>query len=209
MKRILDKLKNYFFVNKNLFLFLSTLLIIGIVAGSVFSITINKADSELVTNYLKNYLNSIKANEINLLDSFISTSISDIGLVLFLWLLGFSVIGIPIIFMLFFYKCFVFGFTIGSILINYKAKGILLSVIYMIPHHVIKLIIIMMLIIYAYIISTKIIKAILKRTEISFRSITYTYLTLLAIVVSITTVLSLYSSFLVPKLIKLIIPILN
>lgn len=209
MKRILDKLKNYFVVNKNLFLFLSILLIIGIIAGSVFSITINKTDSELVTNYLKNYLNSIKSNEINLLDSFISTSVSDIGLVLFIWLLGFSVIGIPIIFILFFYKSFVFGFTIGSILINYKAKGILLSIIYMIPHHAIKLLIIMMLIIYAYIISVKIIKAILKRTEISFKSVTYKYLKLLGIVIAITTILSLYSSFIVPKLIKLIIPILN
>lgn len=209
MKKLLDKFKKYFIVNKKLFLFLSILFIIGIIAGSVFSLTINETDSSLVTNYLKNYLNSISNNEINLLDSCISTILSDVILISAIWLLGFSVIGIPIIFILFFYKSFVFGFTIGSILINYKVKGILLSIIYMIPHHIIKILLLMILVIYAYSISIKILNAILKKKEISFSKITTTYLILLGIILSISLFLSLYSSFIVPKLIKLLIPILK
>lgn len=209
MKKILDKFKNYFVVNKKLFLFLSILFVIGLIAGSVFSLTINETDSSLVTNYLKNYLNSITNNEINLLDSFISTISSDILLIVAVWLLGFSVIGIPIILILFFYKSFVFGFTIGSILINYKVKGILLSIIYMIPHHIIKILLLMILVIYAYSISIKILNAILKKKEISFSRVTTTYLILLGIILSISLFLSLYSSFVVPKLIKLLIPILK
>lgn len=207
MKKILDKLKAYFKVNKKMFLFLSILLIIGIAAGSIFSITINDSDTELVSNYLKNYISSISNNEINLLDSFVSTSISDLLIIIIIWLLGFSVIGIPIIFIIFFYKSFIFGFTIGSILINYKIKGIILSIIYMIPHHILNLILLMTFIIYAYIISSKILKAILKRDKIDFGPITHTYAVALGITSIISLILTTYGSFVVPNIIKLCLPL--
>lgn len=203
MKKILDKFKAYFKIKKKLFLFLSILLVIGIVAGSIFSITLNDTDTELVNSYLENYINSISNNEINLLDSFVSTSISDLLIIIIIWLLGFSVIGIPIIFIILFYKSFIFGFTIGSILINYKIKGIILSIIYMIPHHIINLLLLMTLITYAYIISSKILKAILKRDKIDFATITHTYAIALGITSITSLILASYGSFAVPNIIKL------
>ena len=204
----MDKFKEYFKVNKRLFLFLSILLIIGITAGSIFSVILKEEDLRLVTEYLTNYLNSIDKMEINTTTSFVSSFLSQLIIIVIIWILGFSIIGIPVIFLMFFYKCFVFGFTIGSIILNYKAKGILLSFIYMIPHHIIKLILMMILIIYAYQLSIKLLKAVLKKGEITFKNITSNYLIVFIITVSFELLLSLYGSYIVPKLIKLIIPML-
>ncbi|HPF83609.1 MAG TPA: stage II sporulation protein M [Bacilli bacterium] len=209
MKKLMDKFKKYFIVNKKIFFFLSILLIIGIISGTIFSIVITDTDSKSVTDYLANYLDSIKNNSINLFDSFFSSSLSSIMISIIIFLLGLSVIGIPIIFIIFFYKSFIFGFTIGSILINYKVKGILLSIIYMLPHHVINILVLIVFIIYAYIISLSLVKAFFKREEINFKAITYKYLIMFIIVIGINILLSLYGSIIVPKLIKLILPILN
>lgn len=209
MKKLMDKFKAYFKVNKRLFLFLSILLVIGIVAGSIFSVILKEEDSILVKEYLINYLNSISKSEINLNDSFVSSVLSQLLITVIIWLLGFSIIGIPIIFLLYFYKSFIFGFTVGSILINFKTKGILLSIIYMIPHHIIKLIIMMVLIIYAYQISIKLLRAILKKGEINFKNITSIYFYLLIINIGLDLILNAYSSYLVPKIIKLLLPMIS
>ena len=156
-----------------------------------------------------NYLNTISKSEINLNDSFVSSILSQLLITVIIWLLGFSIIGIPIIFLLYFYKSFIFGFTVGSILINFKTKGILLSIIYMIPHHIIKLIIMMVLIIYAYQISIKLLRAILRKGEINFKNITSIYFYLLIINIGLDLILNAYSSYLVPKIIKLLLPMIS
>ena len=208
MKKILDKLKSYLRVNNKLFLFLSILLVIGIIAGSIFSVTITDNDTELVNNYLINYLTSIKNGELLFLDSFVSTVLSNLIVVILIWIFGISIIGIPVIFLIFFYKSFILGFTIGSILLNYKIKGILFSIIYVFPHHIINLLMLMIFIVYAYVVSLKIINAVFKRTEVNFKPITYKYLSILGIVLITILLTSFYSSFIVPRLLKLIIPIM-
>lgn len=208
LKKILDNFKQYFKVNRRLFLFLSVIIVIGIIAGSIFSIILKEEDLKLVTDYLMNYVDSINKMNINLTDGFISNLLSQLLIILIIWILGFSIIGIPIIFFLFFYKCFIFGFTVGSIIINYKVKGILLSVIYMFPHHIINLLILMVLIIYSYQLSLKILQAVLKKREISFKNITSNYFIVLMINISIELILSLYGAYIVPKLVKMIVPML-
>jgi stage II sporulation protein M len=120
-----------------------------------------------------------------------------------------SVIGLPVIIFLFFYKSFVIGFAISSILMKYKVKGLLLSIIYIFPHHIINILLLMILISYAFLISIGIINAVVKRKEISFKDITYKYLVILGFISFILIFLSLYEAFIVPKLIKLIIPLLT
>ena len=60
MKQKMQHFKQYFIVSKKMYLFLFTLFIIAIIAGSVFSITLNEVDNDLVTTYLNNYLNLVK-----------------------------------------------------------------------------------------------------------------------------------------------------
>ena len=209
MKKKMDKLKEYLKMNKKVFVFLFILFIIGLAAGSIFRVTLNDNDTSLVNTYLDNYINSIKDNTIVFKDTFLNSISSNLLITVLIWLLGISVIGLPIIIFLFFYKSFVIGFAISSVLMKYKVKGLLLSIIYIFPHHIINILLLMVLISYAFLISIGIINAVIKRKEISFKDITYKYLIILGLISSVLIFLSLYEAFIVPRLIKLIIPLLT
>ena len=202
----MNKLRNitrYVQENKKLFMFLVILVLIAITAGSIFSVTLTNNDSELVKNYLGNYLSSINNKEIIMLDSFISSLTSNSLLVLFIFILGLSFIGIPIILIVFFYKSFIFGFTLGSILINYKVKGIILSIIYMFPHQLLDIFILILFTIISFKTSKKILKAIIKKEALNYSFITK-YLKITLIVMLSYIFISLYSSFIVPTILKYI-----
>ncbi len=209
MKKKMDKLKEYLKMNKKIFIFLLVLFIVALVAGSIFSVTLNDSDTALVNTYLENYINSINDNTIIFKDTLINSISSNLIITVIIWLLGISVIGLPIIIFLFFYKCFVIGFAISSILMKYKVKGLLLSIFYIFPHHIINILLTMVLISYAFIISIKIINAVIKRKEISFKDITYKYLVILGLTCLVLIFSSLYEAFIVPKLIKLIMPLIS
>lgn len=205
MKQKMQHFKQYFIVSKKMYLFLFILFIIAIIAGSVFSITLNEVDNDLVTTYLNNYLNLVKEKNIVFKESFLNFILSNSITNLIIWLLGFSVIGIPIIIFLFFYKCFIIGFAISSIILRYKAKGILLGLFYVFPHHIISILLLMILSIYALSVSINIIKAILKRKEISFKEITNRYIVILLITFISTLLLGIYESYILPKILFMII----
>ena len=205
MKQKMQHFKQYFIVSKKMYLFLFILFIIAIIAGSVFSITLNEVDNDLVTTYLNNYLNLVKEKNIVFKENFLNFILSNSITNLIIWLLGFSVIGIPIIIFLFFYKCFIIGFAISSIILRYKAKGILLGLLYVFPHHIISILLLMLLSIYALSVSINIIKAILKRKEISFKEITNRYIVILLITFISTLLLGIYESYILPKILFMII----
>ena len=205
MKQKMQHFKQYFIVSKKMYLFLFILFIIAIIAGSVFSITLNEVDNDLVTTYLNNYLNLVKEKNIVFKENFLNFILSNSITNLIIWLLGFSVIGIPIIIFLFFYKCFIIGFAISSIILRYKAKGILLGLLYVFPHHIISILLLMLLSIYALSVSINIIKAILKRKEISFKEITNRYIVILLIIFISTLLLGIYESCILPKILFMII----
>ena len=209
MKQKWDKFKKYLAINKKLFVFLTILFVIALISGSVFSIVLNEKDNALVTDYLNNYINSIDQNTIVFKETLFNSLTSNILLNIIIWILGISIIGVPIILFLFFYKCFIIGFSISSILLRYKLKGILMSIIYIFPHHIVNIILLIILINYAYFISVSIINAIVKKKELNFSSVTSKYLSILGVICVLMVFTSLYESFITPKLIKLIIPLIS
>lgn len=208
MRQKMQHLKQYFIVNKKIYLFLVILFVIAIISGSIFSITLNEVDNDLVTTYLENYLNLVKDKKIIFKESFINYFFSNSIINLIIWLLGFSVIGIPVIIFLFFYKCFIIGFATSSIILRYKSKGIILGVAYVCPHHIISILILMMLSIYALTLSINIIKAILKRKEITFKEITTRYSIILLLTFVINLLLGVYEAYLLPKILFLILTLI-
>ena len=209
MAKQIIAIKQYFKVNSKIFLFLTILFIIGIISGSIFYLTISDVDNNLVISFLQNYINGIKNDTFSFKESLISYLGSNVFLYGITWLLGFSIIGVPIILFLFFYKCFCLGFSITSILSLYKAKGIILAFIYVFPHHIIYVFLYMILIIYAFTISFNIIVAVIKKSEVSFKNITHKYFIIILICLAIIILFSLYESYLLPKIMKYILRFYN
>lgn len=203
MKKILDKLKNNICTNKKMLIFFTTLTIIGIIAGSFFSIIIKSDDKTLVNSYLNTFFESIDTSKINYLDTFINSGLSNIVFVLIIWLLGFSIIGMPLTLFMYFSKSFSLGFSIASLIINYKFKGILYSVIYVIPS-VLFLIAYTILMIYSLTLSLKLLSSIIKKKSIEFKYIVNKYLLVLLITSIIIVIGILIETFIMPMLIKII-----
>lgn len=200
MKKKINILKEYFKVNKKMFLFFEILLLIGVLSGSIFSLTLNETDAVLVSEYLNNFIESISNNSYK--DALLNAVLSNSLILTIIFLLGFSVIGIPFVILIFFYKAFIIGFSFASIILNFKSKGILLSFFYIFPHHALNLLVLMVLIIYSVLISLNLIRAIISKTNINTNNIKYFKLYSLSMAISFLS--SLYESILMPKIIYFI-----
>lgn len=194
---IVDKLMGLFRVNKNFFVFLLGIVFLGVIFGSILPIFLSVDDKKLVSEYLIGFISDIK-DGFNSLIFFKNGLISD-GLFLFLiWVLGISVIGIPIVLFLFFYKCFIFGFSISSIIINYGFKGIIFSLSYVFPHQVINILIFLFLSSYSLIFSIRLMLFILRKFEFNIRVYFRKYLSILLVSCVGLFISILYESFINP-----------
>lgn len=202
MRKIMDKLVSGLKINKKMVIFLVTIGIISIVVGSIFVVVLNNDDKYLITKYLNDFFNNIKDNKLNYLNALKNVSISNYLYIFIIWLLGISVIGIPIMIFMYFMKCFMLGFSIASILINYKFKGLLLSLIYIFPHHIIAIIIYTILLVYSLTLSIKIGQAFLFKKCLNFKLIINKYLFVLIISFAIITLTNLYEVYLLPIVLK-------
>ena len=200
----MDKLKIK--INKKIFVFLFVLMLIGIIAGSIFTTILNSSDKKLVVDHLNDFINNINNNKLDYLFSLKSNLITNIGYVMLIWLLGISVIGLPIIIIMFFTKCFILGFSVGSVLITFKLKGILVSLVYVFPGQVISLLFLLLLMMYSMSFTFRMLYAILKKKSLDFKLIINKYFKILLIVLGVVILMSLYDTYLMPRLIKLLIP---
>ena len=137
MKKYMDKLRSNIRINKNLFVFLIVIIAVGVASGSVFVTILNDSDKTMVSDYLNNFFNNLNSNNLNYNGTLINTLIFTIGLAILIWALGISIIGFILILLFLFTKSFALGFSIGSIIINFNFKGVLVALAYVVPHHII------------------------------------------------------------------------
>ena len=209
MKKYMDKLKSNIRINKNLFVFLVVIIAVGIAAGSVFVTVLNNEDKVMVSDYLNNFLNNLNSNNLNYSGTLVNTLIFTLGGAFLIWLLGISVIGFILILLFLFIKAFALGFSIGSIIINFNFKGILIALAYIVPHHIINMMIFLLISSYALILSYRLINSFTKKKSFEFKGIFNKYLFVLGFSLIILLISVLYEVYGAPKLINLIVSILN
>lgn len=200
MRRLIFLLKNYYRVNKKYFVFITIIFFIAIMSGSIFTLTLNDTDTNIVSEFFSNYLENI--NKVNYINSFVNSLISNIFVVMIIWLLSYSIIGLPIIILIFFYKSFIIGFSISGIIINYKIKGLLMAFLYIFPHQILFILALLYLLVFSVIMSINLFYAVFKHENIRFSSNN----NLIIIFASIITLLcSIYDSFILPLIMKFMI----
>lgn len=209
MKKYMDKLKSNIRINKNLFVFLVVIIAVGVAAGSIFVTLLNDTDKVMVSDYLNNFLNSLSTNNLNYSGTLINTIIFTLGAALLIWLLGISVIGFLLILLFLFIKAFSLGFSIGSIIINFNFKGVLIAGAYIVPHHIINMMIYLLISSYALVLSYRLINSFTKKQTFEFKSVFNRYLFILGFSLIILLISVLYEVYGAPKLINLIVSVLN
>lgn len=209
MKKYLDKLIRNIRINKNLFIFLLIIVIIGVTTGALFTAIISTSDKELVVSYLNDFFTNIKEGKLVYDNSLINALILTVGLAIAIWLLGVSVIGFVVVIIILFMKAFVLGFSVGSIIATFKLKGILMAFIYCFPHLVINILIFMLVSAFALIMSFKIINSITSKKPLDFKHYMNRYFIVLVFSVIILFFTSLYEIYALPKVINFVMNILK
>lgn len=123
-----------FMKKRKLFSSLLFVFIISFLLGIFFIFFISDNNKVIVKDGIELYFNGL--SNLNYTDNFIVGLVNNIGLALIIWLLGISIFGCFIIFIIYFIKCFVVSFSFSSIIYVYGFKGIILSSIYSICYFI-------------------------------------------------------------------------
>lgn len=203
MNRIINRAKKNITAQKKKYLFLVTIILIGIISGFLFIFFISKEDKSLVKLELENFFNYIKLNDINYFDSLINSVSSNLLYLIIIWILGISIVGMPVIIFLLFFKGFVFGFSFSSIVVNYGVKGFLLATGYQMPHHLLMLACIILLGFYAINFSVRLFRILFLKENINLSMYFKKYNKIFLICIFIGLLCSILETFLSPVLINL------
>lgn len=196
--------KNSIIKQKKLYRIIITLMIFGIISGILFIFFISKESKTKALVSIKNFFDLMNTSTgINYGKSLLNTLVNNISYVLLIWLLGISIIGLPITIVLAFMKSFIVGFSISSIISCYKAKGILGAFLYVFPHQIIILFIYLLLSFYSISFSIKLFKSLFLKQTINFRVVMQKYIKILLISLIGIIIVSLYEVFISTYFIKL------
>ncbi len=192
--------------NKKLNLFVIFIVVLGIISGSLFLMVLNENDKSEVINEISTFMTNINTNNINNLNSFKNSLIEGMILIILSWILGMSIIGVIFNIFFIYMKSFTIGFSISSFILVYKYKGILSSLIYVIPSQLINILIILILGVYTLLFSKYLFKMIfLKDKTVNLGKFFKKYVLVFGICIILCVISSLCEAYLLPSLLKVII----
>ena len=192
--------------NKKVNLFVIFIVVLGIISGSLFLMVLNDNDKSEVINEISTFMSNINTNNINNLNSFKNSLIEGMILIILSWILGMSIIGVIFNIFFIYMKSFTIGFSISSFILVYKYKGILSSLIYVIPSQLINILIILILGVYTLLFSKYLFKMIfLKDKTVNLGKFFKKYVLVFGICIILCLVSSLCEAYLLPSLLKVII----
>ena len=192
--------------NKKVNLFVIFIVVLGIISGSLFLMVLNENDKSEVINEISTFMANINTNSINNLNSFKNSLIEGMILIILSWILGMSIIGVIFNIFFIYMKSFIIGFSISSFILVYKYKGILSSLIYVIPSQLINILIILILGVYTLLFSKYLFKMIfLKDKTVNLGKFFKKYVLVFGICILLCLVSALCEAYLLPSLLKVMI----
>lgn len=192
--------------NKKINLFVVFIVILGIISGSIFLMVINDSDRTLVTEEITTFISNISTNSINNSNAFKNSIIESLIFILLTWILGMSIIGTIFNIFFIYLKSFAIGFSISSFILVYKYKGILSSLVYIIPSQLINILIMLIIGVYTILFAKYLFKIIfLKDKSINLGKFFKKYMLVFGICLILGLISSVLEAYLVPSLLKVMI----
>lgn len=108
---------NHIYENLKLYIVVIIIFLIGIVAGVIFINNVNETQLIEIQNYINSFVNSLKTDSHIDKIELLKNSIGDnLILIVSMWFIGSTVIGIPIVLGIVLFRGFCIGFTVSSII---------------------------------------------------------------------------------------------
>lgn len=129
---------SYFREHSSIFLFIVVLFLMGVIFGAIVVNSMSITQKEDLFYYLSQFFGQVSGDKVAedndlFLQSFFHNS-KFIGL---MWILGISIIGLPVILILLFIKGMVVGFTVGFLVSQMGWQGFLLAFVSILPQNLI------------------------------------------------------------------------
>lgn len=133
-----DIVANHFREHSSIYLFVIVLFLMGVIFGAIVVNSLSFNQKEDLFYYLSQFFGQVSTGKVAasndiLLQSFFHNS-KFVGL---MWILGISIIGLPVILVLLFIKGMVVGFTVGFLVNQMQWDGFLLSFVSILPQNLI------------------------------------------------------------------------
>lgn len=192
-------------IDKRIIKTLVIVFALGFIGGILFLILTNKLDKLIIKNEIEEYFNLFKDNKIVGLDNLINSFKNNITYITIILVSNIVFVLCPLTYFVNFYKGFLLGFLMSSIILTFKFKGIFYSLLLLIPH---QLIMNLLIIIYSSIMikfAFKLFNAYKNKENINIRLFTEKILILFMGALFITLISSLLEIYLNSIIMRLVI----
>ncbi|MBP3635152.1 MAG: stage II sporulation protein M [Bacilli bacterium] len=203
MKEMYNNYKKELSKKNNILILISVVFILGIIFGSIYITILETEEKTTILNQVESYFLNNKIGFEDKIEIFKNTLISNLTYIASMWVLGLSVIGMPIVFIMIFFKSFVLGFSVSSIFAKYGFKGIIGVLVYLFPSSIVLSIFSLFLATYSIIISFKIANSAFTKKTINFKTFMGRYFFILLVGIILSVLCSLFDTFLSPYLTKI------
>ena len=174
---------NHILENIKLYIIVIIIFIIGIVAGVIFINNTTEAQTTEIQNYINNFITALKQESHIEQMELLKSSISDnFILIISMWFIGSTVIGIPIIFGIVIYRGFCIGYSVAAII---AVLGVQKGIIFLLSTMFLQNLIFIPVIICMTISSIKLYKSIMKdrrRENIKMEIIRHTLISIMMLI---------------------------
>ena len=189
---------------KSTYISLIVVVIISLLFGTLFITILKEADKKLIVSEITNFFDTVNSKNYVLSSNLLPNLVNNDVFLLIIFLLGLSIVGLPFIVCMLFYKGFTLAFTVTTLIYNFKFEGILFSFLYIFPHLILNLILYSIMCLYAFNLSIKIFKNILNKEDFKIKDQLKKYILVFIILILTLSISSLYETYIIPYIIKLI-----
>ena len=199
--KLINLIMNDLKKDKSIYLSLLIALIISFIFGMFFITILSSTDKVTLKEYITNFFTSIKQGKIiSLYKTLINNNLG----ILITSILAFSVVLFPLVIVIIFYKGFTLAFTIISLIYTFKIKGIILAIVYVFPSLIFNLVFYFIMCYYSFKLSLILFNKAINKDTTNINKFLKKYLVIILVCIAFVSLFSLYDTYLLPSLIKLV-----
>lgn len=188
------------FLKRNkLFTSLLLITVIILLIGILLPGVIDKSIKDNISNNIIKMISDLKTNRVGVLTNFKNTLFSNYSNIIIIWLLGISIIGIPIILFLYIMKVLLLGLELTFLLINIKSYSIIFIIIYLIPI-IFNILVLFFLVYYSLTYSIILIRLLFLKKEYNLKLINRRYIKIFIVCLILSLLSTLIEVLLLPKI---------
>ena len=199
--KLINLIMNDLKKDKSIYLSLLIALLISFIFGMFFITILSSTDKVTLKEYITNFFTSIKQGKIiSLYKTLINNNLG----ILITSILAFSVVLFPPVIVIIFYKGFTLAFTITSLIYTFKIKGIILAIVYVFPSLIFNLVFYFIMCYYSFKLSLILFNKAINKDTTNINKFLKKYLVIILVCIAFVSLFSLYDTYLLPSLIKLV-----